>query len=403
VTRTIELVYFSPTMTSNRESHFDPVETSIAALREGKMCIVCDDEDRENEGDLVMAADAITPESIAFMATHGRGLICCALTEDRVNALQLPMMTRHNTAPLQTAFTVSVEARTGTTTGISAADRSRTVQVLVDHTTTWDDLVVPGHMFPLVARDGGVLVRSGQTEASVDLARIAGHSPAGVICEIMADDGTMMRVPELRRFADRWDIPLCSIADLIEYRRRTEVLVESVSTQTVHWEGTDLRVTRWRDRVRGASHVSVISGDVRTDSTTMVRVQAEPSTASWGLVGAARELQNLHAALDRVSQGGGVFLILATLPAPGSSRPELPPISLDGESGRIPSDPQAFGIGAQILYQLGVRRLRLLTNRPRRIVGLQGYGLSIEGFEPFSTSTEDARGDFLERFLALVG
>jgi len=389
-------------MNPTRESLFDPVETSIEALRAGRMCIVCDDEDRENEGDLVMAADAATPESIAFMATHGRGLICCALTEDRVRALQLPMMTRHNTAPLQTAFTVSVEARNGTTTGISAADRSRTVQVLVDPSSTWDDLVVPGHMFPLVARDGGVLVRSGQTEASVDLARIAGRAPAGVICEIMADDGTMMRVPELRTFADRWNIPLCSIADLIEYRRRMEVLVEAVSVQTVHWEGTDLRVTRWRDRVRGASHVSVVSGNVSPDSTTLVRVQAEPSTASWGLVGAARELQNLHAALDRVSQGGGVFLILATLPAPGTSRPELPPISLDGETGRVPSDPQAFGIGAQILYQLGVRNLRLLTNRPRRIVGLQGYGLSIEGFEPF-TSTEDARGDFLERFLGLLG
>jgi len=173
--------------------------------------------------------------------------------------------------------------------------------------------------------------------------------------------------------------------------------------QTVHWEGTDLRVTRWRDRVLGASHVSVVSGEVTGESSTLVRVQAEPSSASWGLVGAARELQNLHAALDRVSQGGGVFLILATLPAPGGNRPELPPISMEGDSGRIPSDPQAFGIGAQILYQLGVRKLRLLTNRPRRIVGLHGYGLSVEGYETFSTSTEDAHGDFLERFLGLLG
>jgi 3,4-dihydroxy 2-butanone 4-phosphate synthase/GTP cyclohydrolase II len=218
----------------------------------------------------------------------------------------------------------------------------------------------------------------------------------------MADDGTMMRVPELRVFATRWNIPMCSIADLIEYRRRTEVLVESVSSQTIHWEGVDLRVTRWRDRVRGASHVSVVSGEVSTDSVTTVRVQAEPSSASWGLVGAASELQNLHAALDKVSQNGGVFLILSTLPAPGENMPELPPISLEGESGRIPSDPQAFGIGAQILFQLGVRRLRLLTNRPRRIVGLHGYGLSVEGFESFSHHTNDTRGDFLERFLALL-
>jgi len=389
-------------MPEPRSTFFDPVEASIEAMRQGRMCIVCDDEDRENEGDLVAAADATTPETINFMATHGRGLICTALTEDRVKALQLPMMTRHNTAPLQTAFTVSVEARKGTSTGISAGDRARTVQALVDPSTTFDDLAVPGHMFPLVARDGGVLVRSGQTEASVDLARIAGRAPAGVICEIMADDGTMMRVPELRVFADRWNIPMCSIADLIEYRRRTEVLVESLSTQTVHWEGVDLRVTRWRDRVRGASHVSVVSGEVSTDSVTTVRVQAEPSTASWGLVGAARELQNLHAALDKVSQTGGVFLILATLPAPGENVPELPPISLEGEAGRTPSDPQAFGIGAQILFQLGVRRLRLLTNRPRRIVGLHGYGLTVEGFQSFAHDADDARGDFLERFLALL-
>lgn len=390
-------------MSEPRSAFFDPVEASIEALRQGRMCIVCDDEDRENEGDLVAAADATTPETINFMVTHGRGLVCCALTEDRARAIQLPMMTRHNTAPLQTAFTVSVEARRGTTTGISAADRARTVQVLVDPSTTFDDLVVPGHMFPLVARDGGVLVRSGQTEASVDIARIAGRAPAGTICEIMSDDGTMMRVPELRVFADRWHLPMCSIADLIEYRRRTEVLVEAVSSQTVHWEGVDLRVTRWRDRVRGASHVSVVSGEVLPDSVTIVRVQAEPSSASWGLVGAARELQNLHAALDKVSQGGGVFLILATLPAPGETLPELPPISMEGESGRIPSDPQAFGIGAQILFQLGVRRLRLLTNRPRRIVGLHGYGLSVEGFESFRPDTDDSRGDFLERFLALLG
>ncbi|HOX52987.1 MAG TPA: 3,4-dihydroxy-2-butanone-4-phosphate synthase, partial [Fibrobacteria bacterium] len=212
-------------MSLQRESLLDPVEASIEAIRQGKMCVVVDDEDRENEGDLVIAADACTPDAINFMATHGRGLICCSLTEDRVKALQIPMMTRHNTAPLQTAFTVSVEARRGTTTGISAADRSQTVRTLVDPATTWDDLVVPGHMFPLVARDGGVLVRAGQTEASVDLARIARRAPAGVICEIMADDGTMMRLAELRTYADRFGLPICSTADLIEYRRRTEILV----------------------------------------------------------------------------------------------------------------------------------------------------------------------------------
>jgi 3,4-dihydroxy 2-butanone 4-phosphate synthase/GTP cyclohydrolase II len=389
-------------MTAERESLLDPVEDSIEAMRLGKMCIVVDDEDRENEGDLVIAADACTPEAINFMATHGRGLICCSLTEDRVKTLQIPMMTRHNTAPLQTAFTVSVEARKGTTTGISAADRSNTVLTLVDPATTWEDLVVPGHMFPLVARDGGVLVRSGQTEASVDLARIAGRAPAGVICEIMADDGTMMRLPELRIYADKFGIPMCSTADLIEYRRRTEVLVAIESEQTVHWEGRDVRLVRWRDQVRGCRHVSVSSGQILPDSVTHVRVQAEQFTGGWGLGTAVGELMQIHAALDRVSQQGGVFLLLQTLPSLGANVPELPPIAMEPEAGKIAPDNQTFGIGAQILFQLGVRRLKLLSNRPRKITGLHGYGLQVEGFEPYSSHLQDGPGDFLERFQQLL-
>jgi 3,4-dihydroxy 2-butanone 4-phosphate synthase / GTP cyclohydrolase II len=389
-------------MTAHRESLLDPVEDSIEAIRRREMCVVVDDEDRENEGDLVIAADACTPEAINFMATHGRGLICCSLTEERVKALQIPMMTRHNTAPLQTAFTVSVEARKGATTGISAADRARTVDVLVDPASTWEDLVVPGHMFPLVARDGGVLVRSGQTEASVDLARIAGRAPAGVICEIMADDGTMMRLPEIRKYADKFRLPVCSTADLIEYRRRTEVLVTVESEQTVHWEGRDLRLVRWRDQVRGCRHVSVVSGRILPDEPTHVRVQAEQFTGGWGLGSAVNELLQIHAALDRVSQQGGVFLLLQTLPSLGASVPELPPIALESESGRAVADNQTFGIGAQILFQLGVRRLKLLTNRPRKITGLHGYGLQVDGFEPYDAKAADASGDFLERFLQLL-
>ncbi len=388
-------------MTAERESLLDPVELSIEAIRQGKMCVVVDDEDRENEGDLVIAADSCTPEAINFMATHGRGLICCSLTEERVRTLQIPMMTRHNTAPLQTAFTVSVEARKGTTTGISAADRSNTVLALVDPATTWDDLVVPGHMFPLVARDGGVLVRAGQTEASVDLARIAGRAPAGVICEIMADDGTMMRLGELRKYADRFGMPICSTADLIEYRRRTEVLVQMESEQTVHWEGRDLKLSRWIDQVRGCRHVAVVAGNVDSDSIVPVRVQAD-SRGGWGLGSAVEELMQIHAALDRVSQKGGVFLLLQTLPALGGSVPELPPIGMESESGKIVPDNQTFGIGAQILSQLGVRRLSLLTNRPRKITGLHGYGLSVEGFEPYTAQASDGAGDFLERFQQLL-
>lgn len=388
-------------MSSQRESLLDPVEASIEAIAAGKMCVVVDDEDRENEGDLVIAADACTPQAINFMATHGRGLICCSLTEDRVKALQIPMMTRHNTAPLQTAFTVSVEARQGTSTGISAADRSHTVLTLVDPATTWDDLVVPGHMFPLVARDGGVLVRSGQTEASVDLARIAGRAPAGVICEIMADDGSMMRLAELRTYADRFEMPICSTADLIEYRRRTEVLVKMESEETVHWEGRDLKVSRWCDCVRGHRHVAVVAGPLTGESVVPVRVQAE-SKGGWGLGSAVSELMQIHAALDRVSQMGGVFLLLQTLPTLGGNVPGLPPIGVETESGTVVPDNQTFGIGAQILSQLGVRRLRLLTNRPRKITGLHGYGLSVEGFEPYTARAVDGTGDFLERFQQLL-
>ena len=385
-------------------SPFDPVERSIEALRQGRMCIVCDDEDRENEGDLVGTAQACDATMINFMATHGRGLICCAITEERARTLQLPMMARHNTAPLQTAFTVSVEARRGTTTGISASDRACTVQALVAPATTRDDLVTPGHMFPLVARDGGVLVRCGQTEASVDMARLAGHAPAGVICEIMADDGTMMRVPELRKYADKWDLPMCSIADLIEYRRRNEVLVSVDSETRLDWEGRMLRVVKWRDHVRGLVHTAVVSGDISPDLPVSVRVQAENLVAGWDLARAAEELRSIHAALDRVAQGGGVFLLLQALPALGEGRPELPPIGVatgDEAAGRGP-DQQTLGIGAQILWQLGVRRLRLLTNKPRRIVGLQGYGLVLEGHDGFGTA--DCGGsDFLDRFLALFG
>jgi len=385
-------------------SFFDPVERSLTALREGRMCIVCDDEDRENEGDLVGTAQACDAAMINFMATHGRGLICCALTEERARELAIPMMTRHNTAPLQTAFTVSVEARYGTTTGISAADRARTVQVLVDPLSSRDDLVTPGHMFPLVARDGGVLVRSGQTEASVDMARLAGHKPAGVICEIMADDGTMMRVPELRKFADKWNLPMCSVADLIEHRRRNEVLVSVESESNVHWEGRELRIVRWRDQVRGLLHTAVVSGDISPDQAVAVRVQAENPGAGWDLARAAKELRSIHASLDRVAQGGGVFLYLQALPAPGEERPELPPIGIAaGEDvTRWTPDRQTLGIGAQILWQSGVRRITLLTNKPRRIVGLQGYGLTVEGYESYGHAG-DGHGDFLDRFLNLLG
>jgi len=371
-----------------RSRYFDPIEDSIKAMREGRMCIVCDDEDRENEGDLVCAGDACTPEIINFMATHGRGLICCALTSEQSLSLGLSMMTRHNRAPLGTAFTVSVEARVGTTTGISAGDRARTVQVLVDPKSTADDLVSPGHMFPLVARDGGVLVRTGQTEASVDLSRLAGRHPSGVICEIMADDGTMMRVPELRKYADKWNMPMCSVAELVEYRRRNELLVKSETTETVVWNGVELELSSWTETIRGIRHVALVRRPL--DGSVLVRVQSEAPLLGRTLPELSRELISVYGALERIAREGGVFLFLRQ----------------DGEaSGQDYSvmDQQTVGIGAQILQQLGVERLRLLTNHPRRYSGLSGYGLQMDGQESYEACASGVPSEFLDFFANLAG
>jgi 3,4-dihydroxy 2-butanone 4-phosphate synthase / GTP cyclohydrolase II len=369
-----------------RSRYFDPIEDSIKAMREGRMCIICDDEDRENEGDLVCSADACTPEIINFMATHGRGLICTALTGEDASRLGLAMMTRHNRAPLGTAFTVSVEAREGTTTGISAGDRARTVQVLCDPTTGPDDLVTPGHMFPLVARDGGVLVRTGQTEASVDLSRLAGRHPSGVICEIMADDGTMMRVPELRKFADKWNMPLGSVAELVEYRRRNELLVEKASERTVQWNGQTFQVSFWTETLRGIQHVAISRGEL--DGSVLARVQPEAPLLGRTLPDVSREILSMHGAFDRISQEGGVFLFLRQ-----DTKETAPAQAMDA---------QTVGIGAQILQQLGVSRLRLLTNHPRRFHSLAGYGLQLDGQESYVSSLDNRSIDLLEFFSSLA-
>jgi len=371
-----------------RSRYFDPIEDSIRAMREGRMCIICDDEDRENEGDLVCSADACTPEIINFMATHGRGLICTALTGEDASRLGLAMMTRHNRAPLGTAFTVSVEAREGTTTGISAGDRARTVQVLCDPTTGPDDLVSPGHMFPLVARDGGVLVRTGQTEASVDLSRLAGRHPSGVICEIMADDGTMMRVPELRKFADKWNMPLGSVAELVEYRRRHELLVKSEATETVVWNGVELELSGWTETIRGIRHVALLRRPL--SGSVLVRVQPEAPLLGRTLPELSRELISVYGALERIAREGGVFLFLRQgNEAPGANYSVM--------------DQQTVGIGAQILQQLGVERLRLLTNHPRRYSGLSGYGLQMDGQESYEACASGVPSGFLDFFANLAG
>jgi len=370
-----------------RSRYFDPIEDSIRAMREGRMCIICDDEDRENEGDLVCSADACTPEIINFMATHGRGLICTALTGQDASRLNLAMMTRHNRAPLGTAFTVSVEAREGTTTGISAGDRARTVQVLCDPSTGPDDLVTPGHMFPLVARDGGVLVRTGQTEAPVDLSRLAGRHPSGVICEIMADDGTMMRVPELRKYADKWNMPLGSVAELVEYRRRNELLVEKAGSRSVSWQGVDFELSLWTETLRGIRHVALVRRPF--EGSALVRVQPEATLLGRTLPALSQELRSLHGAFNRIAQDGGVFLFLRQ-----GSQETGPGLAMDQ---------QTVGIGAQILQQLGVERLRLLTNNPRRYAGLSGYGLQVDAQEGYAPSETGVSGDFLDFFASLAG
>ena len=369
-----------------RSRYFDPIEDSIKAMREGRMCIICDDEDRENEGDLVCSADACTPEIINFMATHGRGLICTALTGEDASRLGLAMMTRHNRAPLGTAFTVSVEAREGTTTGISAGDRARTVQVLCDPTTGPDDLVTPGHMFPLVARDGRVLVRTGQTEASVDLSRLAGRHPSGVICETMADDGTMMRVPELRKFADKWNMPLGSVAELVEYRRRNELLVEKTGSRQLTWNGIALDVTLWTESLRGVQHIAITRGAL--DGSVLVRVQSESPLTGRTLPEVSRELLSMQGAFERIAREGGAFLFLRQ--DPQESTPGLA------------MDQQTVGIGAQILQQLGVARLRLLTNHPRRFHSLAGYGLQLDGQESYQAAEPGRSGDLLGFFSSLA-
>jgi 3,4-dihydroxy 2-butanone 4-phosphate synthase/GTP cyclohydrolase II len=353
------------------------------------MVILVDDEDRENEGDLTMAADLVTPEAIIFMAREGRGLICLSLTEERVTQLGLPMMTADNRARHHTAFTVSVDARRGTTTGISARERAETIRVAVARDAAPDDLVIPGHIFPLRAHRGGVLVRSGQTEGSVDLARLAGREPAGVICEIMRDDGEMARMPDLEAFALKHDLPIIKIADLIEYRLGQELLVHPVSESRVRpglgGVSSEFRVCLYTTEVEGTEFLALVLGEIRPDEPVLVRVQT---------AGLMRDVFGIAAAPDdhpatvslRLIEEAGKGVLLYVFPRGRAS--------LEGELGvkapaAEPTDPNLprlrnFGLGAQVLAHLGVRTIRLLTNHPRRIVGIGGYGLEVVECVPIS-------------------
>jgi 3,4-dihydroxy 2-butanone 4-phosphate synthase/GTP cyclohydrolase II len=347
------------------------VKVAIEDIRAGKMVILIDDEDRENEGDLTLASDRVTPEAINFMATHGRGLICVTLTEERVEKLNLPMMASNNRSPFSTAFTVSVEARDGVTTGISAADRARTVQVLIDPTTGPNDIVTPGHMFPLKARNGGVLVRTGQTEGSVDLARLAGLNPSGVICEIMNDDGTMSRLPDLERFGANHGIHIVAVADLVRWRLTYEQLVTPVLDLPIVTEEFGAFQARVYQAMGGGLHLALWVGDLHGPVLTRVQASSGPVDVLRAL--ASGSTGPLRGAMSAISKAGKGVLLYLHIDGTG---PEATLARMRGEaSSRDPL--HELGLGAQILAHLGVREIRLLTNNPRKIVGLDAFGLHI--------------------------
>jgi len=347
------------------------VTKALGRIRAGKMVILTDDEDRENEGDLVMAAEKVTPEAINFMAKHGRGLICLSLTEKRIEQLKLPLMVSDNTSPFQTAFTVSIEAAKGVSTGISAADRAHTIRTAVAPDARPEQLSRPGHVFPLRARDGGVLVRTGQTEGSVDLARLSGLIPAGVICEVMNEDGSMARRAELERFAKKHNLVLLSVADLITYRLARERLVHRVGTQRVERPWGTVTAHAYKTDVDPTVHLALVVGDISGSEPVLTRVHR--GTLLADVLDGSEGDGTLKAAFDAIrEEGRGVLVYLRRSFGPTDALALRPPPQ---EADRALRE---LGLGAQILTDLGLKRLRLLTREPKRIVGLESYGVSIE-------------------------
>jgi 3,4-dihydroxy 2-butanone 4-phosphate synthase/GTP cyclohydrolase II len=389
-----------------RPSPFARIEDAIEALRAGRMIIVVDDEDRENEGDLTMAAEQVTPDAINFMARHGRGLICLSMTPDRLDELEIPLMVAQNSSRFETAFCVSIEAKERTSTGISASDRAATVLAAIDPRIRPSDLARPGHLFPLRSRIGGVLVRAGQTEAAVDLARIAGLFPAGVICEIMNQDGTMARVPQLATFARRHGLLMITIADLIKYRIRTESLVTRIASAKLPTEYGDFHVHAFQNITDGQTHIALVCGNIEEGNDVLVRVHSQCLTGDVLHSIRCDCGAQLDAALQRIAEEGRGVLLYLNQEGRGIGLAnkirayELQDQGLDtveaNERLGFKADQRDYGMGVQALRALGVRSMRLLSNNPRKLVGIEGYGLSVTEWLPLEIPASASTRRYLQ-------